>query len=984
MNNYTDLVEIGKGSFGTVYKALKRNYKEPFAIKKVRCNAPENVELALQEFWTLSYLQKHLNIIRFEECYLQHAGKMRSMKHGDVSSPSYLYLVEMSIKGESAMTRGRYHLWFVMEYCDGGDMNDYLLSRVPIAKLNASFMSQLADGIAFLHRNSVVHRDLKPENILVRTSSCESGGGSPFPTLKIADFGLSKVCSSKTQSQVNVDTCWLSSACGSDFFMAPEVFEGHYTAKADVFALGIMFWAIMDRITFIDATTKKVLLGTYIRRDKDVLPVGEALLDDSKLNLNELLSNTGIRKNVIFARGMERSKVVQSSTCVSANKSKLRNLISGMLNPNADVRPTSQELLAKLKAVLNLETKSKKKQVTKLSPKKSSLKTCSKLKTNPVLPCVDARSPVTIEQCRRPKRGHLHRIVCANDAAEDEANNASSANSAAPIYSPTKRVTRSSSSLISERSPTPPTTSRVLRSRKGSTTSMQAEMHSAVKHSKSPRKNKLRGANAKSSVTDSSPKSTKTVKSKELLRVRKKSPSEGEKPARAAKCDRILRSSFTTRRKTLRAWKQRDVWTTVEKTNPPRGKKNATTTVNKNPKESTIAESNDDLKPEDISDESVSDEVASPNPHQVAVKKRWKHLSENTAKNEVNAEVQGRVSPNMATNKRRRNTVISISTTTIKPKPVYSPPERNTRKDILRTLVKEVAEEADENVSVVHQPIPTRVRPSLKQQIKESVKLPLATFPKPKAAPESNRRLTVQPPKLRLKGDKRSKDPESPPPKAYTEPIGASTNEAASDDTFASPPAQNSFATADKPAHLLKRKLSEPREESTPKRPRHDIPAKMFYSGSWQPAPWSHQPISSRLPIYQSVSPSQTIPTYSQAFRWSLNSLSVGNSPRMSSRPSVSSSLPPSPHTAGSSGRYLASFLDGVNHPLIPQIYKSTTDPIFQRRSHDSSTLLHTNPMLSSDFFVRAYARKSISHDLSPASPSSFLLQGPPTVPPVD
>jgi len=45
-----------------------------------------------------------------------------------------------------------------MEYCDGGDMNDYLLSRLPCPILNASFMMQLADGMAFLHKNSVVHR----------------------------------------------------------------------------------------------------------------------------------------------------------------------------------------------------------------------------------------------------------------------------------------------------------------------------------------------------------------------------------------------------------------------------------------------------------------------------------------------------------------------------------------------------------------------------------------------------------------------------------------------------------------------------------------------------------------------------------------------------------------------------------------------------------------------------------------------------------
>jgi len=64
-----------------------------------------------------------------------------------------------NFKGECNLSvRGGYHLWFVMEFCDEGDMNDYILSRVPIAELNASFMIQLADGIAFLHKNNVVHR----------------------------------------------------------------------------------------------------------------------------------------------------------------------------------------------------------------------------------------------------------------------------------------------------------------------------------------------------------------------------------------------------------------------------------------------------------------------------------------------------------------------------------------------------------------------------------------------------------------------------------------------------------------------------------------------------------------------------------------------------------------------------------------------------------------------------------------------------------
>ncbi|XP_060086563.1 serine/threonine-protein kinase 35, partial [Heteronotia binoei] len=180
------------------------------------------------------------------------------------------------------------YLWFVMEYCEGGDLNQYILSRRPDPATNKSFMLQLTSAIAFLHKNHIVHRDLKPDNILIT----ETSGA---PVLKVADFGLSKVCAGLTargkdggndNKNVNVNKYWLSSACGSDFYMAPEVWEGHYTAKADIFALGIIIWAMIERITFIDAETKKELLGTYIKQGTEIVPVGEALLENPKMELH--------------------------------------------------------------------------------------------------------------------------------------------------------------------------------------------------------------------------------------------------------------------------------------------------------------------------------------------------------------------------------------------------------------------------------------------------------------------------------------------------------------------------------------------------------------------------------------------------------------------------------------------------------------------------------------------------------------------------
>ncbi|XP_070825223.1 serine/threonine-protein kinase 35 [Chaetodon trifascialis] len=296
---YSLLREVGRGSYGVVYEAIARKTGARVAVKRLQCDAPENVELALAEFWALTSLEnRHQNVVQLEECVLQRNGLAQKMSHGNKRSRQYLRLVETSLKGERILgyPEEPCYLWFVMEFCEGGDLNQYILSRRPDPQTNRSFMRQLTSAVAFLHKNNIVHRDLKPDNILISQKS-----GSPV--LKVADFGLSKVCaglSSKNSEDppvagkrgsnqnniININKFWLSSACGSDFYMAPEVWEGHYTAKADIFALGIIIWAMIERITFIDAESKRELLGTYVRQGTEIVPVGEALLENPKMVLH--------------------------------------------------------------------------------------------------------------------------------------------------------------------------------------------------------------------------------------------------------------------------------------------------------------------------------------------------------------------------------------------------------------------------------------------------------------------------------------------------------------------------------------------------------------------------------------------------------------------------------------------------------------------------------------------------------------------------
>ncbi|KAM3617536.1 uncharacterized protein V6R79_007688 [Siganus canaliculatus] len=298
---YSLIREVGRGSYGVVYEAIARKTGARVAVKRLQCDAPENVELALAEFWALTSLEnRHQNVVQLEECVLQRKGLAQKMSHGNKTSKQYLRLVETSLKGERILgcPEEPCYLWFVMEFCEGGDLNQYILSRRPDPHTNRSFMRQLTSAVAFLHKNNIVHRDLKPDNILISQKS-----GSPI--IKVADFGLSKVCAginsknnedipaagagckgSNQNNIVNINKFWLSSACGSDFYMAPEVWEGHYTAKADIFALGIIIWAMIERITFIDAESKRELLGTYIRQGTEIVPVGEALLENPKMVLH--------------------------------------------------------------------------------------------------------------------------------------------------------------------------------------------------------------------------------------------------------------------------------------------------------------------------------------------------------------------------------------------------------------------------------------------------------------------------------------------------------------------------------------------------------------------------------------------------------------------------------------------------------------------------------------------------------------------------
>lgn len=352
---YTLQQEVGRGSYGVVFKGHVTetgwwgDRGDTVAIKRLPCCSPESIELYLQELWAMRITaQNHPNVISLYNCLLETGPRtLQPLRSGRLP----LDLVESVLKGrvvdEDSKTQMRnpsrskrrlmsteevprrcFAFWLVMEYCDGGDLNQYILSRPPNAECNHAVLEQLSSAITFLHGCGVVHRDIKPDNILVRLTKAG-------PVMKVADFGLSKMVDNPTDGVQN--RLALSSTCGSDFYMAPEVWAGRsYTAQADIFSVGVLFWAVLDRIIFLEDGTNQEQLGAYVMRGRWLTPLGEALSQNPDLQLTIPMRSR---------RAPPLPPPLTHAMC---------ELLLDMLDSDPDTRPTADQLEKRVRRAIEL------------------------------------------------------------------------------------------------------------------------------------------------------------------------------------------------------------------------------------------------------------------------------------------------------------------------------------------------------------------------------------------------------------------------------------------------------------------------------------------------------------------------------------------------------------------------------------------------------------------------------------------------------
>ena len=125
-------------------------------------------------------------------------------------------------------------LVLVLEWMDGGDLFNHILSkRVRMCYFNEntiwSYISQIAEGVRYLHSLGIVHRDLKALNLFLSRD---------HTTLKIGDLGVSR--------QMSQDTLLLQSRYGTPLYLSPEMILGEpYNEKTDIWAVGVVLYELL-------------------------------------------------------------------------------------------------------------------------------------------------------------------------------------------------------------------------------------------------------------------------------------------------------------------------------------------------------------------------------------------------------------------------------------------------------------------------------------------------------------------------------------------------------------------------------------------------------------------------------------------------------------------------------------------------------------------------------------------------------------------
>ncbi|MBV8135227.1 MAG: protein kinase, partial [Deltaproteobacteria bacterium] len=198
-------VELGRGAMGITYKALDINLRCLVTLKVIN--------------------ERYVGDQSAQLRFLREARAAATVRHQNVASVLYL-------------GRTGQNCFYAMEFVKGETLEKLIRRSGRLeAKVALEIVSQVAAGLAAIHKQKLVHRDIKPSNVMV---SFEEGGGV---TAKIIDLGLAKPAPNlPAESAISIPGAF----AGTPEFASPEQFAGvGVDIRSDLYSLGVTIWVMV-------------------------------------------------------------------------------------------------------------------------------------------------------------------------------------------------------------------------------------------------------------------------------------------------------------------------------------------------------------------------------------------------------------------------------------------------------------------------------------------------------------------------------------------------------------------------------------------------------------------------------------------------------------------------------------------------------------------------------------------------------------------